>query len=58
VVDEPVGDPRLVGDVGDAARVVPLTGEDPDGRVEDLTATVDRWSLGAHVSVSSSGLTD
>ena len=31
VVDEPVGDPRLVGDVGDAGRVEALAGEDADG---------------------------
>ena len=38
VVDEPVGDARLVGDVGDAARVEALAGEDADRRVEDLAA--------------------
>ena len=48
VVDEPVGDPRLVGDVGDAAVVEALAGEDVDRRVEDLAALVDRRGLGAH----------
>ena len=42
VVDEPVGDPRLVGDVGDPGRVEALAGEDADRRVEDLAALVDR----------------
>ena len=42
VVDEAVGDPRLVGDVGDAGRVEALAGEDADRRVEDLAALVDR----------------
>ena len=42
VVDEPVGDPGLVGDVGDAGRVEALAGEDADRRVEDLAALVDR----------------
>ena len=36
VVDEPVGDVGLVGDVGDPGRVEALAGEDPDGGVEDL----------------------
>ncbi len=42
VVDEAVGDPGLVGDVGDAGRVEALAGEDADRRVEDLAALVDR----------------
>ena len=41
VVDEPVGDPGLVGDVGDAGRVEALAGEDADRGVEDLAALVD-----------------
>ena len=41
VVDEAVGDPRLVGDVGDPGRVKALAGEDPDRGVEDLAALVD-----------------
>ena len=36
VVDEPVRDARLLGDVADAGRVVALLGERPDGGVEDL----------------------
>ena len=47
VVDEAVGDARLVGDVGDAAGVEALAGEDADRRVEDLPAAVDRRGLGA-----------
>ena len=46
VVDEPVGDARLAGDVGDAAGVEALAGEDADRRVEDLAAAVDRRRLG------------
>ncbi len=34
VVDEPVGDARLVGDVGDARGVVALPREDADSRLE------------------------
>ena len=41
VVDEAVGDARLVGDVGDAGGVEALAGEDGDGGVEDLPAFVD-----------------
>ena len=41
VVDEAVGDPRLVGDVGDAGGVEALAGEDGDRGVEDLPAFVD-----------------
>ena len=48
VVDEPVGDARLVGDVGDPGRVEALAGEDPDRRVEDLAALVDRWRFRGH----------
>ena len=40
VVDEAVGDPCLVGDIGDAARVEALPGEHPDCGVEDLAASV------------------
>ena len=46
VVDEPVGDVRLAGDVGDAAGVEALAGEDADRRVEDLPPPVDRRCLG------------
>ena len=42
VVDEPVGDAGLVGDVGDPAGVKALAGEHADRRVEDLAALVDR----------------
>ena len=42
VVDEPVGDPGLVGDVGDARLVEALAGEDADGGVEDHPAFVER----------------
>ena len=45
VVDEAVGDPGLVGDVGDAGRVEALAGEDADRRVEDVAAFVDRRRL-------------
>src|SRR6201999_2769508 len=41
VVDEAVGDPRLVGDVGDAGGVETLAGENGDRGVEDLPAFVD-----------------
>ncbi len=41
MVDEAVGDPRLVGDVGDAGGVEALAGEYRDGGVEDLPAFVD-----------------
>ena len=40
VVDEAVGDPGLVGDVGDAGRVEALAGEDADRGVEDQAAFV------------------
>ena len=40
VVDEPVGDARLVGDVRDAAGVEALAGEHADRRVEDQAALV------------------
>jgi hypothetical protein len=40
VVDEAVGDARLVGDVRDAALVEALAREDGDGRVEDLAAAL------------------
>src|SRR3954468_2378059 len=45
VVDEPVGDARLVGDVRHAAGVEALAGEDPHGGVEDLAALVLRRLL-------------
>ena len=48
VVDEAVGDARLVGDVGDAGRVEALAGEDADRRVEDLAALVDRRRAWRH----------
>ena len=48
VVDEPVGDAGLVGDVGDAGRVEALAGEDADRRVEDLAALVDRRRFRGH----------
>src|SRR6266545_1700097 len=38
VVDEPVGNSRFLGDVADAARVVALLRESPDGGVENLPA--------------------
>ena len=50
VVDEAVGDPRLVGDVGDAGRVVALAGEDADRGVEDRAALVDGGWAGLAVS--------
>jgi hypothetical protein len=40
VVEEPVRDARLLGDVGDAARVVALRGEHADGRIEDHATLV------------------
>ena len=40
MVEEPVRDPRLLGDVADAAGVVALRREDADGRVEDEAALV------------------
>jgi hypothetical protein len=40
VVEEPVGDPRLLGDVADATGVVALPREDAHGRVEDDPALV------------------
>src|SRR3954447_5727636 len=45
VVDEPVGDARLVGDVRHAAGVEALAGEDAHRRVEDLAALVLRGLL-------------
>ena len=45
VIDEPVGDAGLVGDVGDPGRVEALAGEDADRGVEDLAALVDRRCL-------------
>ena len=42
VVDEAVGDARLVGDVRDAASVEALAGEDADRGLEDLAAAIDR----------------
>ena len=46
VVDEPVSDAGLVGDVRDPAGVEALTGEDSDRGIEDLAALVDRRCLG------------
>ena len=40
VVEEPVRDACLLGDVADAARVVPLPREDAHGGLEELTAFV------------------
>jgi hypothetical protein len=48
VVDEPVGDAGLVGDVGHAAGVEALACEHPHRRVEDDTALVDRAGAGDH----------
>ena len=42
VVDEPVGDAGLVGDIRDAAGVEPLPREHPHRGVEDHAALVDR----------------
>jgi hypothetical protein len=50
VVDEPVGDAGLVGDVRDATGVETLTREDPHGGVEDQPALVDRRHLHARAS--------
>ena len=41
VIDEPVGDTGLVGDVGDAGGVKALAREHPHRGVEDLAALVD-----------------
>ena len=54
VVDQPVCDPCLVGDVRDAAGVKALAREHADRRVQDLAALVDRGSLG-HQARTSSG---
>jgi hypothetical protein len=40
VVDEAVGDARLLGDVRDASLREPLLGEDAHGGVEDLATAV------------------
>ena len=40
VIQQPVRDPRLLGDISDAARVVALGREDTDGRIEDHAALV------------------
>ena len=53
VVDQPVGDPRLVGDVGDPGRVEALAGEDLDRRVEDLAPLVDRGGFRGHQACAS-----
>ena len=45
VVDEAVGDLRLVGHVGDPAAVEALPGEDPHGGVEDEPPLVDRGAV-------------
>ena len=50
VVDEPVGDAGLVGDVRDAAGVEALAGEDADRRVEDQPPLVDGGGLHARAS--------
>ena len=54
VVDEPVGDLGLARDVGDAAVVEALPGEDADRGVEDLTAAIHRRCLG-HQAAASTG---
>ena len=41
MVDEPVGDAGLAGDVGNARIVEALAGEDADRGVEDRAALVD-----------------
>ena len=46
VVEQTVGDPGLLGDVADAARVVALLGEHADGRVEDDATLVGGRSRG------------
>jgi hypothetical protein len=48
VVYEPVGDARLVGDVGDAAGVEALAGEHAHGGVEDQAPLVDGGARGGH----------
>ncbi len=55
VVDEPVGDACLVGDVGDAARVVALAREHADGRVQDLAAAVGGGGGPGHQTGASTG---
>ena len=55
VVDEPVGDAGLVGDVRDAAGVEALAREDADGRVEDQPALVDRRGLHARTPSAAGG---
>ena len=47
VIDEAVGDARLVGDVGHAAGVEALAREHAHGRVEDDPALVDGGGLHA-----------
>jgi hypothetical protein len=46
VVDQPVGDARLVGDVGHPARVEPLAREHSYGGVEDDAPLVDGGRAG------------
>jgi hypothetical protein len=48
VVEQPVGDARLLGDVADPGGVEPPTREDADGRVEDLATLL----LGARLAVA------
>ena len=55
VVDEPIGDARLVGDVGNAARVVALAREHPHGRVQDLAAAVGGCGCPGHQTGASTG---
>ena len=63
VVDEAVGDAGLVGDVGDAAGVEALAGEDAHRRVEDQAPLVRRpiggglGARGRHAPRGAHGLT-
>ena len=54
VVDEPVGDAGLVGDVADPARVEALPGEHAHGGVEDEPALLGRGGLGGGHQVPAS----
>ena len=52
VVEEPVRDARLLGDVPDARGVVAGAGEHPDGRVEDEPLLLARWRSPALVRLN------